>query len=255
MGLEYHKYFKTGELSKLFQDKREMDKRLSPQALDFIFRLMRIEPNDRMTVAEALGHPWLREGEAIPRHVHPPKVIPAELTLEMFNSVQRKERVYHAGWRNPEITNPKSGMRQQSGNSTAGVSTLGYSNSTAGVSTLGYGGGGIRSPFVSPRMLSPLGGRASGPTGSSMRIGGFAAARSPSPMLQFRPLLYDRQRGPLGFGAPLTSPTNAQTTRGSAPAPGGMSAGNPYARSKDNLHTTGSELETAATAMSDANNR
>ena len=242
MGHEYHKWFKTGELEGLFREKRSMDKRLSPQALDFIFRLMRIEPEQRMSIADALEHPWLRESEAIPRHVHPPKVIPNEVTLEMFASVEKKERVYLAGWRNPEITNPKTGLRQYSGNSTAGVS-----NGALG----GYGVGTARSPFISPRMLSPLGSRggAGAALGTSMRVGGFAAARSPSPMLQFRPLLYDRQRGPLGFGPPLQSPTNANNPTRT----GGISTDNPYTRSKDTLHAGSGAGETGV--VSDANNR
>ena len=41
--------------------RREESKKLSPEAMNFLTRLLNPDPNERITAAEALEDPWLRE--------------------------------------------------------------------------------------------------------------------------------------------------------------------------------------------------
>lgn len=55
--------FQQGDLTTLFQQKSNL---CSPTGLDFIFRLLQIEPHLRMSVTDALSHPWLTDPKIVP---------------------------------------------------------------------------------------------------------------------------------------------------------------------------------------------
>lgn len=55
--------FQQGDLTTLFQQKSNL---CSPRGLDFIFRLLQIEPHLRMSVTDALSHPWLTDPKIVP---------------------------------------------------------------------------------------------------------------------------------------------------------------------------------------------
>jgi len=55
--------FQNGEFATLFQQKSNL---CSPTGLDFIFRLLQIEPRRRMSITDALGHKWLKDPKILP---------------------------------------------------------------------------------------------------------------------------------------------------------------------------------------------
>jgi len=68
--------FQQGDFAQLFQQKCNL---CSPTGLDFIFRLLQIEPRRRMSIADALNHPWLADQSIAP--VLAPKDILAEMSM------------------------------------------------------------------------------------------------------------------------------------------------------------------------------
>jgi len=69
--------FQQGEYGALFQQKSNL---CSQTGLDFIFRLLRIEPKKRMSIAEALNHAWLAD----------PKIAPVMAPKELLPDTLRK---------------------------------------------------------------------------------------------------------------------------------------------------------------------
>lgn len=67
--------FQQGDFATLFQQKCNL---CSPTGLDFIFRLLQIEPRRRMSIADALKHPWLADQSICP--VIAPKDVLAEMS-------------------------------------------------------------------------------------------------------------------------------------------------------------------------------
>jgi len=64
--------FQQGKALQLFAQKLGWRNTISEQAADFILRLMHIDPCQRMSVRDALRHPWLSDGQAkhpaLPHH-------------------------------------------------------------------------------------------------------------------------------------------------------------------------------------------
>jgi len=55
--------FQQGDFATLFKHKNNL---CSPTGLDFIFRLMQIEPRRRLSITDALSHPWLMDPKICP---------------------------------------------------------------------------------------------------------------------------------------------------------------------------------------------
>jgi len=70
--------FQQGEYGALFQQKSHL---CSQTGLDFIFRLLRIEPKSRMSISDALNHAWLAD----------PKIAPVLAPKEMLPESLRKD--------------------------------------------------------------------------------------------------------------------------------------------------------------------
>lgn len=68
--------FQQGDFATLFQQKCNL---CSPTGLDFIFRLLQIEPRRRMSIADALNHHWLADQSICP--VIAPKDVLAEMSM------------------------------------------------------------------------------------------------------------------------------------------------------------------------------
>eukprot|EP00392_Amoebophrya_sp_AT5.2_P015561 g15768.t1 len=58
---DYWTYFRRGEFEGLFRRKNGIDQKVSPECLDFILSLMKINPAERLSVRDCLEHPWLRD--------------------------------------------------------------------------------------------------------------------------------------------------------------------------------------------------
>ncbi|CAE8612293.1 unnamed protein product [Polarella glacialis] len=65
--------FQNGQFDKLFQTKEPV---CSPAGIDFIFRLLQLEPSKRMSIADARNHAWLADPKV------PPVMAPKELLPE-----------------------------------------------------------------------------------------------------------------------------------------------------------------------------
>jgi len=68
--------FQQGDFATLFQQKCNL---CSPTGLDFIFRLLQIEPRRRMSIGDALNHHWLSDQSICP--VIAPKDVLAEMSM------------------------------------------------------------------------------------------------------------------------------------------------------------------------------
>jgi serine/threonine protein kinase len=75
--------FQQGDFATLFQQKCNL---CSPTGLDFIFRLLQIEPRRRMSIADALNHSWLADQSIAP--VLAPKEVLAEMSMLNVNMAE-----------------------------------------------------------------------------------------------------------------------------------------------------------------------
>lgn len=76
--------FQEGDFATLFQQKSNL---CSPIGLDFIFRLLQIEPRRRMSITDALNHAWLADPKIMP------VLAPKELLPESLRKEQREHKV------------------------------------------------------------------------------------------------------------------------------------------------------------------
>merc|ERR1719454_1338007 len=80
--------FQQGDFATLFQQKCNL---CSPVGLDFIFRLLQIEPKRRMSISDALKHAWLTDPKICP------VVAPKELLPESLQKEQRRDEAAATG--------------------------------------------------------------------------------------------------------------------------------------------------------------
>jgi len=88
--------FQNSEFDVLFRRKSNLCK---PDALDFIFRLLQIEPRRRMSINDALNHKWLANPSI------PPVLAPKEMLPEPAQKSQRVAEPEAAGIRSPPSNN------------------------------------------------------------------------------------------------------------------------------------------------------
>jgi hypothetical protein len=80
--------FQQGDFASLFQQKSNL---CSPIGLDFIFRLLNIDPSHRMSIADALNHQWLKDPKISPV-LAPKEFLPESLRKKLAE----KERNHKA---------------------------------------------------------------------------------------------------------------------------------------------------------------
>jgi len=194
--------FQQGDFATLFQQKCNL---CSPTGLDFIFRLLQIEPRRRMSIADALNHQWLSDQSICP--VIAPKDVLAEMS--MYGVMDNNRPL--------EVVDGYDGDQLQ------GVATMSQQNSLIVEAGLQPAGG----PTYSPPAGKPLSGMAFGqsnelPTwaaaqrtsGTSSQIFGGAPyggyANDGNSML--RAPMSQRARGEVR--SPLRSPRSARASGG-----------------------------------------
>mmetsp|Transcript_9522 Transcript_9522/g.26784 ORF Transcript_9522/g.26784 Transcript_9522/m.26784 type:complete len:827 (-) Transcript_9522:150-2630(-) len=116
--------FQKGQITELFEAKGVS--RCSRKCMDFILRLMRLDPKDRLSVAEALQHEWLSGCDARPMYD------PARSPKVLSSPVKTKTP-----------TNPSSTLPQGSGTS-VGVGLVGAGSQSGSVqAAAGRSGSGL----------------------------------------------------------------------------------------------------------------
>ncbi|CAJ1456665.1 unnamed protein product, partial [Effrenium voratum] len=76
--------FKNGKFDELFKTKSP---NFSPTGIDFIFKLLQLEPSKRMSIADCCKHAWLADPSV------PPMLVPKELLPEAVRKSMEEEKV------------------------------------------------------------------------------------------------------------------------------------------------------------------
>lgn len=118
--------FQQGDFTTLFQQKSNL---CSATGLDFIFRLLQMEPNRRMSVTDSLNHPWLAD----------PTIAPVMAAEELLPESLRKSKVW-----DQETTPVKDteSMGQSPSSKTVTGATAAPGNGSANLSLTGVSTGG-----------------------------------------------------------------------------------------------------------------
>ncbi|CAD7931031.1 unnamed protein product [Amoebophrya sp. A25] len=87
---EYWNFFRRGDLEGLFRRKSDIDRKLSPTCMDFIMRLMRIVPKQRMSIKESLEHKWLAD-ESVPRSLSTADLETAERKSLQYDRIRNQD--------------------------------------------------------------------------------------------------------------------------------------------------------------------
>eukprot|EP00933_Yihiella_yeosuensis_P042084 TRINITY_DN36585_c0_g1_i1.p1 TRINITY_DN36585_c0_g1~~TRINITY_DN36585_c0_g1_i1.p1 ORF type:complete len:791 (-),score=157.32 TRINITY_DN36585_c0_g1_i1:188-2560(-) len=91
--------FQNGEFDKLFQTKNPV---CSGAGIDFIFRLLQLDPDKRMSIADAVNHSWLCDPKV------PPVLAPKELLPEALRESEQQKAAQEAAVnRNSHMALPK----------------------------------------------------------------------------------------------------------------------------------------------------
>mmetsp|Transcript_103177 Transcript_103177/g.181866 ORF Transcript_103177/g.181866 Transcript_103177/m.181866 type:complete len:749 (-) Transcript_103177:96-2342(-) len=96
--------FQQGDFATLFQQKSNL---CSHQGLDFIFRMLQIEPRRRMSITDALNHHWLADPTILPV-LAPKDVLPEYMVNESSRPIEDNAGYYHDSNR-PAMLTPRPG--------------------------------------------------------------------------------------------------------------------------------------------------
>jgi len=214
--------FQQGEYHALFQQKSNL---CSQRGLDFIFRLLQLEPSRRMSVADALEHAWLTDPKILPV-LAPKELLPESLRKQSPNKKDAED-----------LASPEKKITVGSHSCPASGSTLGSGPGPSARDDALAGGScpqaGAAGPGVAPLVGS------SGhelPTWAAATVPSYGSLQSPtlrvrSPMRPTRasavasspriPVDRDRRRGqPLHPGAATRSPYVIATVHSPPPSMG-----------------------------------
>lgn len=199
--------FQQADFATLFQQKSSL---CSPTGLDFIFRLLHIEPKRRLSIQDALNHPWLNDPKIMPM-LAPPELLPEKLKLASPHAVSSEfyEEPEAEEAPSPRARGPLSSLGSVGSRVSGGLGSASGRGSRAGLGahsmTLGWGGRcGCSGHTSSNPNLAP----------NTPMLRAPRSPRTPAP----RP---DR-RGPIVPGR-----THVSTAHSPAPAAGGVQAQQP----------------------------
>jgi len=189
--------FQQGDFAGLFQQKSNL---CSPVGLDFIFRLLQLEPKKRLSIVDALNHPWLADKKICP--VPAPKELLPESARRTSNRAEEvpANKELESGGRSPRggqsgagstVAPPASNNSGGLSPSSAGSMYVGGSDLPTWAGANAFGGPQaqlrVRSPPRSPR-VGPSGPRMPtdrrrpmAPPGRSAYV--IATAHSPPPAM------------------------------------------------------------------------
>eukprot|EP00929_Paragymnodinium_shiwhaense_P008902 TRINITY_DN112890_c0_g1_i1.p1 TRINITY_DN112890_c0_g1~~TRINITY_DN112890_c0_g1_i1.p1 ORF type:complete len:759 (+),score=134.49 TRINITY_DN112890_c0_g1_i1:66-2279(+) len=174
--------FQQGDFATLFMQKSNL---CSPTGLDFIFRLLQIEPRRRMSIHDALNHAWLTDPKIAP------VIAPKELWPESVEKAKRAEEaarqkeaslVAPAHVAPPEVMNSPAGQlspQRSSGGLAPGSQQLPVGSSSPGLST------GVTGLSPMSSMAWSGGGSGELPTWAAANQAGYVGPQTP-PMLRVR---------------------------------------------------------------------
>lgn len=96
--------FQQGDFATLFQQKSNL---CSHQGLDFIFRMLQIEPRRRMSITDALNHHWLADPTILPV-LAPKDVLPEYMVNESSRPIE-DSAAYYVEANRPAMLTPRPG--------------------------------------------------------------------------------------------------------------------------------------------------
>jgi hypothetical protein len=131
--------FQQGDFASLFQQKSNL---CSPIGLDFIFRLLNIDPHHRMSVADALNHQWLKDPKISPV-MAPKEFLPESLENRHYDAEAK-------GKDSTGLSTVDSGTRSPGGGSAANVLPSGGSSNFVSAGGASPGGSAWAPPGAEP---------------------------------------------------------------------------------------------------------
>jgi len=205
--------FQQGDFATLFQQKCNL---CSPTGLDFIFRLLQIEPRRRMSIADALNHSWLADATIGP--VLAPKDVLAEMLGVMDNRALEVVDGYDGDNQNQQVqggspTNNKHLVGDGTQQSLIGTGTS-YSPPTSAkpqLSGIPYGGNNELPTWASANPNSGMYNNTGGPI-----FGGVAYGAGPGAGVANQAVPFGQQ---YADGTPMLRVPIAQRARGEVRSP------------------------------------